>query len=233
MTNNFVAFDVETANPSRSSVCSIGLVKFIDGQEVDSFYTLINPEEEFSSRNTRIHGIKAEDVQESPIFPDVRQQIIDFIDGLPMVAHSARFDAYVLKDVYLKYGLDFDFMEYFCSYQLSKEFLPELPNQKLKTVSEYFEIPLEHHNALSDARACGYILLKLMNQEGTNELEKLLAWAGYSDFGVIGQYGFTKERRQRNSQESYNYIAPEPQEKEPLNLERLLRLILGDTKKHR
>ncbi|HFU4116970.1 TPA: hypothetical protein ACGO7F_001461 [Streptococcus suis] len=47
----YIGLDVETANEFRGSICSIGLVKFQDGIIVDSFYSLINPEERFDYIN--------------------------------------------------------------------------------------------------------------------------------------------------------------------------------------
>lgn len=38
--------------------------------------------------------------------------------------------------------------------QLAKEKLPNLENYKLSTLADNFDIELEHHNALSDAKAC-------------------------------------------------------------------------------
>ena len=69
MTYSYVALDVETANSFRGSICSIGLVKFQNGKVVDSFYSLINPEEDFDYRNINIHGITQKDILNSPIFP--------------------------------------------------------------------------------------------------------------------------------------------------------------------
>ena len=42
--NDFAAIDFETANNERSSVCSVGIVIVRDGEIVDSFYSLIQPE---------------------------------------------------------------------------------------------------------------------------------------------------------------------------------------------
>ena len=41
---DFAAIDFETANNERSSVCSVGIVIVRNGEIVDSFYSLINPE---------------------------------------------------------------------------------------------------------------------------------------------------------------------------------------------
>ena len=44
MLRDFIAIDFETANQEPSSVCSVGVVMVRDGQIVDSFYSLIQPE---------------------------------------------------------------------------------------------------------------------------------------------------------------------------------------------
>lgn len=44
---NFIAFDFETANCSRHSICSVGMVFVENGKIEYSLYQLINPEEEF------------------------------------------------------------------------------------------------------------------------------------------------------------------------------------------
>ena len=41
---DFAAIDFETANCERSSVCSVGIVIVRNGEIVDTFYSLINPE---------------------------------------------------------------------------------------------------------------------------------------------------------------------------------------------
>lgn len=41
---DFVAIDFETANAERCSVCSVGIVIVKDGEIVDKFYSLIQPE---------------------------------------------------------------------------------------------------------------------------------------------------------------------------------------------
>ena len=41
---DFAAIDFETANSERTSVCSVGVVVVRNGEIVDSFYSLIQPE---------------------------------------------------------------------------------------------------------------------------------------------------------------------------------------------
>lgn len=40
---NFVAIDFETANFTKSSICSIGIVIVKNGEVVDNFYSLVRP----------------------------------------------------------------------------------------------------------------------------------------------------------------------------------------------
>ncbi len=174
MSYSYVALDVETANSFRGSICSIGLVKFKDGNIIDTFYTLINPEEEFDDFNIFIHGIRPEDVIDSPTFPEVRKTIVDFIGSDIVVAHFAQFDMGALKDVYLKYELDFDNIEYICSYRLAKVALPGQLNYKLKRLAKNLNIELDHHNALSDARASGLILEYLLSTNSFSDLDTFL-----------------------------------------------------------
>ena len=163
MSYSYVALDVETANDFRGSICSIGLVKFQDGTIVDTYYTLINPEEEFDDFNIFIHGITPEDVLDSPTFPEVRKAIVDFIGSDIVVAHFAQFDMGALNDVYNKYQLDYDDIKYICSYRLAKIAMPGQLNYKLKNLSKALNIQLDHHNALSDAKASGLILDHLLS----------------------------------------------------------------------
>lgn len=194
MSYSYVALDIETANDFRGSVCSIGLVKFQDGNIVDTFYTLINPEEEFDDFNIFIHGITPEDVLDSPTFPEVRKAIVDFIGSDIVVAHFAQFDMGALKDVYQKYELDFDNIEYICSYRLAKVALPGQLNYKLKRLAKNLNIELDHHNALSDARASGLILEYLLSTNSFSDLNTFLKEYRYNKASLLSQYGFKRKK---------------------------------------
>ena len=193
MNYSYVALDVETANSFRGSICSIGLVKFQNGKVVDSFYSLINPEEDFDYRNINIHGITQKDILNSPIFPEIRQRIIDFIGTNIVVSHFAQFDIGALKDAYLKYNLDFDDVKFVCSYRLAKLALPGLINYKLKTLTKELNIKLEHHNALSDAKASGLILGYLLSANSYSDIDEFLYNYHYNKTGLHGQYGFNRQ----------------------------------------
>ena len=111
--DNFVAIDFETANNERTSVCSVGVVIVRNGEIVDSFYSLIQPEPNYYNYwCTQIHGITRNDTDEAPVFPQVWKQIEPLIEGLPLVAHNKSFDESCLKAVFRTYQMDFPIMSF-------------------------------------------------------------------------------------------------------------------------
>ncbi len=160
---NFTSIDFETANNSRTSACSIGLVKVENGQIVAEKSCLIKPQPNFFiSRFIDIHHITPAMVADAPLFgelwPDIRELIED---SEALIAHNAPFDMGVLRACLEMEMIRSYLPPHFCTVRLSKKYLPFLINHKLNTVSDYFGIELDHHEALSDARACAKILLEL------------------------------------------------------------------------
>ncbi|MDO1605070.1 3'-5' exonuclease [Lactobacillus sp. YT155] len=173
---DFISMDFETANRYRSSACSIALVMVRNNQIVDSFYSLINPKDQFDYRNIQIHGIHPEDVQGAPTFDQVWQHIYPLFDANHLVAaHNASFDNSVLKSSLAAYEITVPHFLTIDTLRTSKAFYPQFPNHKLNTVSEMLNINLEqHHNALYDSVACAEILLKTTNDVGYNNIKKMI-----------------------------------------------------------
>ena len=98
---DFAAIDFETANNERSSVCSVGIVIVRNGEIVDNFYSLIQPEPNYYNYwCSQVHGLCHEDTDDAPVFPEVWSQIEPLIKGLPLVAHNKPFDEGCLKAVF-------------------------------------------------------------------------------------------------------------------------------------
>lgn len=162
---DFAAIDFETANPQRSSVCSVGVVVVRDGEVVDKLYSLIYPRPDyFSYWNTRVHGLTMQDVEDAPAFPEVWEQLAPHLAGLPLVAHNSPFDESCLKAAFAAYHLDYPDYEFHCTCRAARRQLGSmLPNHQLQTVAAYCGYDLaRHHHALADAEACAAIALKLL-----------------------------------------------------------------------
>lgn len=162
---DFAAIDFETANECPSSVCSVGVVIVRDGQVVDSFYSLIHPEPEYYQWFCQqVHGLSEEDTDDAPVFPKVWAQIEPLIEGLPLVAHNARFDEGCLKAVFRVYQMDYpDYVFHDTLWASRQHFGKSLPNHQLQTVAAACGYDLtQHHHAMADAEACAMIAMQIL-----------------------------------------------------------------------
>ena len=161
---DFAAIDFETANRERSSVCSVGVVVVREGEIVDSFYSLIQPEPNYYNYwCQQVHGLCHADTDCAPVFPKVWARIAPMIEGLPLVAHNSTFDEGCLKAVFRVYQMDYPDYEFYDTLTASRRKLRSLPNHQLQTVAESCGYCLEnHHHALADAEACAAIALEIL-----------------------------------------------------------------------
>ncbi len=158
----FVVFDVETPNRRNDRISAIGITIVNDGAITDEFYSLINPETYFDDFNVELTGINEESVCSSPTFPQVWEKITPVMDSGLLVAHNAVFDMGVLKKCLSHYGIYWkEKTDYLCTVQVGRRFLPGM-KRNLNVLCEHYGIPLDHHQAASDSRACAQILLRYM-----------------------------------------------------------------------
>ena len=203
---DFVGFDVETANPNWGSICQIGLVKFVDGEEVDRVSWLCQPPEscnQFEPGNVAIHGITADDVADAPGVADRIDAMIDFVGELPLVAHNAQFDASALHSACVATGHPVPPMLFACTLAQSRAERLDVRNHRLPTLSEYFGVGLDnHHDACADAAACAGIMLGLARRaHHTGSLASFVHSSGFV-LGTIEQAKVTPVTRDRSGKRS-------------------------------
>ncbi len=166
--NTFVVFDLETTGLNSSPVSGnmdriieIGAYKIVDGQICESFSTFINPQRKLSDEIIKLTGITEEMVSGAPTYEEVMPDFYKFCSGSILVGHNI-------------VGFDYKFVEYYCArlgyildrnmidtIPLSQELL-FLPNYKLNTVAEKFNITFNHHRAIDDALATAKIFIELI-----------------------------------------------------------------------
>ena len=155
---NFTTIDVETAN-HRGSICSIGLVRYENGQISDEYYTKINPEDSFDPINTNIHGISEVDITSCKTFPEIIDDFAKFTKDQICISHSY-FDRTAISKVFTKYKLEPITSNWLDSLRVARRAWPELKSHKLNVLCEHFNYNFTSHHALEDAKACGEIMLK-------------------------------------------------------------------------
>jgi DNA polymerase-3 subunit epsilon len=162
---DFVVVDVETACSRVSSICQIGIVGFRNGSEVYAYETLLDPCDDFSSFNTRIHGISSDHVVGQPTFAHVHSIVAGHLSGRLTVAHSF-FDKGALNAacrVHYQQPIETTWLD---SVRVAKRAWPDLPSHRLNVLSRYLGIRHKHHDALSDARAAGMVIVKAIDHTG-------------------------------------------------------------------
>jgi len=188
---SFAAVDFETASShQRASACSAGLVLVRDGDIVLEKGWLIDPgldDSEWSPYNTFVHGIRYDDVRGAPSFEVVWRELAAITTGLPIVAHNASFDMSVIRSEGMRADMVLRPFRYACSVQIARYTWPELGSYSLPTLASAFGLPLDHHNAVSDARASALIVLRAMTVWGVPSLDGLLdsvglRWGEVSDW---------------------------------------------------
>lgn len=172
---SFVSIDFETLVASRDSACAIGMVKYIDGVEAGTYYSLIKPPSDYSdaprgSILTRIHGITWQMVAHERTFDELLPEIEAFVDGLPLVAHNANVEQSCIEKALMAYGLTTSLRYEVIIDTLHVSRGIELMNgwdikgkgtHTLDAVCQRFDVEvLHHHHALDDARMCGQLMLK-------------------------------------------------------------------------
>ncbi|MBQ1672159.1 MAG: 3'-5' exonuclease [Treponema sp.] len=177
----YYAIDFETANVYQNSACSVGLVRFVDGQEKDSVYSLIKPAKMYFCPDfTDIHGISYGDVRNCPHFPEVWQTVVEpFLkssgeEKIHFVAHNARFDMGVIRACCDYFGMPLPNADYACTLQIARNAWTELESHRLTFLAEQFGIVYDAHNALDDARTCGKIFAMAAKKLGCNIEELFL-----------------------------------------------------------
>jgi DNA polymerase-3 subunit epsilon len=154
----FVALDFETADPGLDSACALAMVRVEGGEVTARRFCLIRPPRRrfvFSF----LHGITWEDVAGRPHFGELWPEMEPLLKGAHfLAAHNASFDRGVLAACCRLYGLTPPALPFLCTVQLARHTWKLYPT-KLPHVCRFLGIPLNHHDAASDAEACARIVL--------------------------------------------------------------------------
>jgi len=71
----------------------IGCLELVDRRlSGRHFHQYLNPERDIEDGALEVHGISREFLQDKPVFADVVEELLEFIDGAELVIHNAPFD---------------------------------------------------------------------------------------------------------------------------------------------
>jgi len=163
----YVVVDVETTGGRQPQhrITEIGAVKMINGEIVDTWSSLINPQRHISKFITKFTGISNDMVKDAPLFSEVADSLSEFMQNCVFVAHNVNFDYGFFKQEYQRIDRYFK-MPKLCTVRETRKYFPGLKSYSLGNLCATFEIPLEsHHRALCDAEAAAALLKMILNKK--------------------------------------------------------------------
>ena len=91
-----IVFDTETTglNPAGGDrMVEIGCIEIYNRVETGRhFHAYFNPEREMPSEAEAVHGLTAIFLSDKPRFSEKAEELLEFIEDSPLVAHNAGFD---------------------------------------------------------------------------------------------------------------------------------------------
>jgi DNA polymerase-3 subunit epsilon len=175
----FSIIDIETTGglAKRDKITEIAIIVYENGQIVDSFESLINPERSIPYEITRITGISNEMVESSPKFYEIAKEILQKTEGCIFVAHNVFFDYNFIREEFHQLGYNFS-RKKLCTVQLSRRHFKGLRSYSLGSLIEHFNISVAgRHRAMEDTKATLEVFIKILklNDETNLSLTDLSA----------------------------------------------------------
>lgn len=157
--SEYCVFDIETTGLQfrTDKITEIGALKIKNGQVIDKFETLVNPEKHIPDEVSRITNITDDMVIDFPKIKEVMPDFLEFIEDLPLVAHNADFDIGFIRHNCEVLNHEFK-NEYIDTLALSRALFPEFKRHKLEMIAENLGIKVERaHRALDDVKTLNQV----------------------------------------------------------------------------
>jgi DNA polymerase-3 subunit epsilon len=182
-----IVLDTETTglDPAQGHrVIEIGAVELI-GRKLtgNTFHVYLNPQRLVEQEAIAIHGISNEFLQDKPVFAQVADKFIDFIEGAELVIHNAAFDVGFIDHEFKLWRADTALTRDLCSVldtlKLARDMRPGQKNN-LDALCRAFGVDNANrnfHGALLDAELLAEVYLAMtggqtklaLANQGTNQ----------------------------------------------------------------
>ena len=163
-----IALDTETTglNPlDGHRIVEIGCIELdINMPTGKEWHAYVNPERAMPEAAFAVHGLSESFLLKKPIFKDIAQDFINFINGAELVIHNAKFDIGFLNSELKRVKMPvIDIKNTIDTVQLAREKIPGAA-ASLDALCKRFDIDLsirEKHGALLDAKLLAEVFLEL------------------------------------------------------------------------
>ena len=175
----YVVFDLETTGlypNSGDSIIEIGAVKIRNGEIIDRYDELINPNKMISDEIIKITGINNEMLKGKRDEEIVVKDFMKWVGDSPMVAHNAKFDISFLDMAYSKYNLGRLKNTVIDTLGLSRYLESKERYHNLATLVKRYNIPWDenkHHRADYDSEGTSLIFYKMLQKLELNNIKTI------------------------------------------------------------
>ncbi len=150
--SNYVVFDIETTGFHKvdDEILEIGAIRYIGNVEQERFHSYVNPHRSIPKAASAVNHITQAKVKNAPDIDSVIRDFYVFIGDLPLIAYNSDFDMNFIQWkslLHIGKHLKNDVID---ALPLARKYLPDLPNKKLETVKQHFELTVGSHNAIDD-----------------------------------------------------------------------------------
>jgi DNA polymerase-3 subunit epsilon len=184
----FVDLETTGTTPTGDRVTEIGIVRVSDGELVDEWSTLVDPECPIPEEIQALTGITNAMVRGAPRFGELAREVLERLSGRLFIAHNARFDYGFLKNEFRRLGMAFT-AEVLCTVRLSRRLYPEAARHGLDALVTRHGLAEPYiggaslegapgsamrtgrHSALGDARAIWRFVQALHRERSAAEID--------------------------------------------------------------
>ncbi len=163
-TTEFLVVDTETNGLGGESceLTEVGVVLVGGGELHDRWSSLVRTSGPLRRGIQRFTGISQAMVQGAPALETVMPKLQLRLRGRVMVAHNAPFDKRVLRQAFMRIGLEWPDPPVLCTAALARATLPLQSERRLTALADALGIEVQAaHRALPDAETCARVLCAL------------------------------------------------------------------------
>ena len=204
MPKKYIVLDTETTGlevKQGHRIIEIGAVLVNNRVKSDQhFHSYLNPQRSIDEKAYEVHGISLESLEDKPLFEEVAEDFIQFVEGSTLVLHNAPFDLGFLNNELKLASSKYPKLEEICEVEDSLEIAREKhPGQRISLdalASKYNVSGYDRtfHGALLDANILADVYMQLTGGQSkfefaSNSVKNTLADNGVQDIQIDD--GFT------------------------------------------
>jgi DNA polymerase III subunit epsilon len=181
-----IAFlDLETTgiNVSSDRIVEFSILKISPNGKEEWMSSRVNPGIHIPPKTTAIHGIKDEDVADSPTFREIAKNLANFLEGCDLAGYNAiKFDIPVLAEEFLRANIDFNFTK---RKYIDVQVIFHKKEQRTLSAAYLFYCKKElegAHGSKADTAATYEVLKSQLDryQDLENDVEKLASFSSFN-----------------------------------------------------